>query len=184
MDLDLASGIGEILLPPSVLLVDSALRFALSMLLVEHDGLLLHACGLVHGDRGHVLFGPSGVGKTTVARMVPEDDVLSDEIVLVMLETGSLVAHGTPFYGELGISNPRSAPLIHFARLEHGDDSIAPLSEAAATQSILSCTLCFCPEPEVVGVLVNLAARMAAMGVAHARFRKDTHVPSWLESAA
>ncbi len=50
----------------------------------EHGALLLHACGVALDGRGHAFFGPSGAGKTTVARLAAgHAQVLCDENVVL-----------------------------------------------------------------------------------------------------
>jgi hypothetical protein len=182
-ELDLAAGTGALRLPGDVLYLDAALRIALTLLLAERGGLLLHACGFVRGPRAFVLFGPSGAGKTTVARMVPPADVLSDEVVAVVPAGAGLTAHGTPFYGDLGVSNPRSAPVAALARLRHGPDALEPLSTGAAASALLNSALFFCHSPQVTEKVVGAATRIGQQGVRLLTFRKETHVPAWLDAA-
>lgn len=182
-DLDLAARAGVLRVPDNVLYVDAAFRITLTLLLLERGGLLMHACGFVRGGRGFVLFGPSGAGKTTVSRMVPPEQVLSDEVVAITLGDSGVTAHGTPFYGDLGISNPGSAPAATLARLHHGDDRLENLSPASATSAILNSTMFFCHSPHVTERVIDVASRVALHGVRSLTFRKETHVPSWIDTA-
>lgn len=61
------------------------LMAALGWLLPNRGGALLHAAGVVVADRGFVLIGPEGAGKTTWAREAERGGarVLSDDVVLV-----------------------------------------------------------------------------------------------------
>jgi len=182
-DLDLETGTGELRVPDDVLYLDAAFRITLTLLLLERGGLLMHACGFVRDGRGFVLFGPSGAGKTTVSRMVPPEQVLSDEVVAVTVGEAGVTAHGTPFYGDLGISNPGSAPAAMLARLHHGDDLLAELSPAAATSAVLNSTMFFCHSPHMTERVMEVASRVALCGVRSLTFRRETHVPSWIDTA-
>jgi len=84
--------------PPSVHVVDSLLRIAVSHLALERSAILVHACGVrarsailgatapKQGTGALVFFGPSGSGKTTIARSVAADDVMCDEMILLSVD--------------------------------------------------------------------------------------------------
>jgi hypothetical protein len=81
--------------------LSSCLRVLTSLVLAEREGLLLHASS-VHADRGVIVFpGPSGTGKTTIARLGAPRGVLSDEVTAIAVENGSVHAHPTPFWGDM-----------------------------------------------------------------------------------
>lgn len=73
----------------------------MQMLPREHNGLLLHAAGMVWQGSGHVFFGPSGSGKTTMAqRAAGQVEVLGDENVVVRLSEQGPELLSTPFWGQ------------------------------------------------------------------------------------
>jgi hypothetical protein len=180
--LDLRAGHCELELPGDALYVDAALRIVLSRLLVQRDGLLIHACGFVRRGRGYVLFGPSGIGKTTAVRDVPAAEVLSDEIIAVRVEDGALVGYGTPFYGDLGWSNPGRAPLAVLGRLHQGAEGIALLTPAEATATLLNSTLFFSDDPDSVARVFAVASQIATVGISAVTVRRDTHVATWIDT--
>src|SRR5205085_3507009 len=59
--IDLARRKGTAKVPLSVHVLDSLLRMTMSLVLLEHDALLLHASGVLREGGAHVYFGPSGV---------------------------------------------------------------------------------------------------------------------------
>lgn len=66
----------------------------------EHSGLLLHASGVVIRGAGHIFVGPSGAGKTTVARLATGyGQVVSDENVIARLDVDGPKLVSTPFWG-------------------------------------------------------------------------------------
>ena len=78
--------------------VDYFLRVAYALLAFRAGGLLFHAAGIVHKERGYLFFGHSGSGKTTVARLSPDDLVLNDDLVLLMPAERHWMVHATPFW--------------------------------------------------------------------------------------
>ncbi len=61
----------------------TTLRMALSARLPLEGGLLLHAAALASNGRGFVFFGPSGIGKSTLAERSPWE-VIADELAVVL----------------------------------------------------------------------------------------------------
>src|SRR6185437_13312749 len=100
--------------------------------------------------RALVCFGPSGVGKTTVARSVASADVLCDEMILVRVDAEDRVtAAGTPFHGDLATCRPGILPVAALVRLRQSDsETLAPLSDAAAAHILLNAVLFFCRDEE------------------------------------
>ena len=183
-ELDLAAGVGTARLPSSVRAIDSLLRIAVSLLAVERHALLVHASGVRLRDKTLVCFGPSGVGKTTVARSVPPGGVLSDECVLLTSDgSGAAYAHGTPFCGELTSCAPLAGEVVALLRLQHASsDSLTPLSEAAAARALLSSTIFFCQDPGLVDQLLSTALAIGRGRTYQLGFRRETHVPTFVES--
>lgn len=181
-EVDLASGRATARVPGSIHVFDSLLRIAMTLILVEHDGLLLHGAGVLVGDSAHVYFGPSGVGKTTVARSVPRADVLSDEIVALFASPdGAVRVAGTPFHGDLNATSPRVASAAALVRLHQADrDSLSLLGAAAGTSALLGSTLFFSLDDEHAERLLGLAARVCSGRTYALAFQRHTHVPSFV----
>jgi hypothetical protein len=60
---------------------------------------LFHGCGVVASGKGYLFTGPSGAGKTTVAKLAGTRTVLNDEAVLLCDEGGEFWLSGTPLLG-------------------------------------------------------------------------------------
>jgi hypothetical protein len=96
--LDLSKGSAELLLcqtgPEAIDGLQNALRLLLGRVLVEKDGLLLHAAA-VKADNGKsiVMAGHSGAGKTTLSRFFAEAgrEVYSDDLCCLKIEKESEV---------------------------------------------------------------------------------------------
>ena len=143
--------------------IDTFLRVAYSLALLEAGGLLVHAASLGRGARAWLFPGPSGSGKTTLTRLSPDAELLSDEIAIVRLGAdGTACCYGSPFWGERGEAGRNAAvPLtaVHFLR--HADRHAAtPLTPRRALQSLLPNVLFFTAEPALVGRVLDVAAAL------------------------
>ena len=109
-----------------------AFRHIVSLLSRHASGssFLCHGAGVADAGLGYLFIGPSGAGKTTVARRSTEQEVLGDECVVVRRSGGRVAITGAPF-GDLPGSN-RTAPLravlclvkgnaVHATRLSEGE---------------------------------------------------------------
>ena len=95
---------GNLVCEDNVNCFSSFLYFIYSLSLIEHDGLLIHACSLVNNNQGYIFPGKSGAGKTTIALLSKDCTLLSDEISLIKKINGKFIIFGTPFWGDLAIS--------------------------------------------------------------------------------
>lgn len=141
--------------------VDSFLRVACSLALLERGGLLVHAASLGRGARSFMFPGRSGSGKTTLTRLSADATLLSDEISIVRLGAdGAASCYGSPFWGERGQAGRNAAvPLaaVHFLR--HADRHAAtPLPPRRALVSLLPNVLFFAAEPALVARVLDVAA--------------------------
>lgn len=80
---------------------ENYLRVLYAWKMLEQDGLLLHAAGVIRRERGFVFFGASGSGKTTISRFSLQDKVLSDDMVILKLKGDQVRVYGVPFRGEI-----------------------------------------------------------------------------------
>jgi hypothetical protein len=180
-ELDFAAGRAEAHVLPSIWVIDSLLRITVGLMLAERGGLLLHGSGVRLGSGALVCFGPSGVGKTTVARSVAPDDVLCDEMIALVPDGAEVRAYGTPFHGDYAVCAPHSAPLTALVRLVQGSaDTLETLSPAAAAQALLNCTLFFCDDEALAERLLAAAIHVCNGGMVRLTFQRGTHVPTFI----
>lgn len=72
--------------------LDIFLRNLYTVLLLNEQGLVLHAAGIVRKRGAYIFFGTSGSGKTTVARFSSRYSILSDDQVFIKQINGSFRA--------------------------------------------------------------------------------------------
>lgn len=148
--LDLVARRGHLLLRPGAQ-PENFLRVAFAQLALAHGGLLLHASGLIHDQRGYVFFGHSGAGKSTVAGFAPPGStLLSDDLVLLRLHKEPLCSgpdrlwlHGVPFRGEaLPVPRPNAAAPVAglYALRQAPSHALEQLPAPLSAARLLACT--------------------------------------------
>jgi|GEM_PF-3737173 len=112
LEFDAGAGHGRALVSARFGMADFCRPMA-GALLAARGGFLLHAAALEAPGGGALLFcGPSGFGKTTLAKSVPRRVVLADDSVGIRLDPdrGAATAHPTPFFGDFGRPPARLRP--------------------------------------------------------------------------
>lgn len=131
-----------------------------------NTGLLLHASGLVRGNRAYVFPGVSDAGKTTIVRHSPGMPVLSDEVVAVRLgETHEpSVAFGTPFFGDWGRPGEKiHAPIqgLYFP-VKSTENRLEPLTPRETLTRLLPCIFSYTVFPARLEKLVDFGIHLAS----------------------
>jgi hypothetical protein len=88
----------------------------------RNDPLLFHGCGIETRRGGYLFTGPSGAGKTTVARLAGSRPVLNDEAVLLRSERGEISVSGTPLLGGMSSRTRGWHRLQAVFMLKHADE--------------------------------------------------------------
>ena len=168
--------------------LNSFLRIICSYALLERGGVLLHASSVVSNGRAFAFVGPSGAGKTTMARLAAPRAVLSDEVTAVR-PRGSRPAtepafdcFPTPFWGDMVRERAGSAaPLAFIGFPVHADSGEARLREATpddAFSRLLHGVFAFdLSRNEKASVLEAAAAIVRAVPCAHVEYPLDR--PPW-----
>jgi hypothetical protein len=149
-------------------------RVAFAICAFQHGAILLHAAGIVRHGAAFALFGHSGSGKTTAARLSTGLPVLSDDLVLLRQGTTGWEAWASPF-GRRRCPEVRSAPLGALLRLVQGpEDRLEPLSLGVALGELVANSPVINADP---GRSLALIARweeiLKSVPIALLRFRKS-----------
>jgi hypothetical protein len=158
--------------------IESFLRICYSFLAVEHRGLLLHSAGVIKNGNGYIFPGISGTGKSTIASLATEKEVvLSDEMVVVReAEEGHLV-YSTPFYGTNESADLNSNAPLKAAFLPVKDDKVC-IKETKPSQALtklLASVLFFGQKPSLNQCLMDISADIIAqIPFYEMHFQRDT----------
>lgn len=173
----------SVLQPGRVLSTENALRVLLAAALTRRGGLLLHAAGVVQRGAATVLFGRSGSGKSTSARLARGRPVLGDDLVALTRDRDGWRAHSTPFGGPSARRRKaRSAPLRSLLRLRHGATfELRAIGQAQAVSELLQSTVLPAATDEQRQRALGLCADLAeAVHVRELRFPVDHGLWRWL----
>ena len=138
---------------------DAVLRIVHTLVLSRQGGFLVHAASAVRNGRAFLFAGVSGAGKTTMARLAPEDAILlSDEISYVKEQEGGYSAFGTPFTGELAkVGENMCAPIAALYLLAKGPQNrIEPVADSEAGRALLANILFFAEDAELVRLRLSV----------------------------
>lgn len=133
-------------LPPYPYPLGVPLDRVLFVNIVTHGlGVMLHACGVVLGDKGYIFAGPSNAGKTTMARLwagVGEATVLGDECLILRRKGDRFWVYGTPWAGEANLFCPLGVPIEGVFFIRHsGRNLLTPIPVAKAAEQLLAQTI-------------------------------------------
>ncbi len=101
-------------------------RIGTESMLLQHNGLLLHASLIQYAGKAIVFSGPSGVGKSTQAEIWKQcfqaDIINGDRAILRKMDQGWIAA-GSPYAGSSGIYRNISAPLAAIVVLKQAKEN-------------------------------------------------------------
>ena len=115
-------------------------RIGLETLLLQHNGLLLHASLIEYKGIALAFTGPSGVGKSTQAdlwRRCAGAHILNGDRAALRKEVHGWRAYGSPYAGSSGIYINRSAPLKALIVLrQENENKLQPLGYTQALRCL------------------------------------------------
>ena len=106
-------------------------------ILLNHNGITIHASAIVYNGEAVTFTAPSGTGKSTHTglwkKFYPDTIVINDDCPAIRLKDGKFMAYGTPWSGKTDINENMSAPLKAMVFLERSDENtITEISSAEA----------------------------------------------------
>jgi hypothetical protein len=164
-----------------------ALELLMINYLAQGHGLILHACGVVHEDKGILFVGDSGAGKSTMAGLWAGEkdvEVLSDDRTIVRKKGDEFWMYGTPWHGEGKFGSPGSAKVEKIFFISHGEENaVRDVEGVDAAARLLTCSFPPYWEPEgmdfTLGFISELTARVACREFS---FRPDGSIVGFLKS--
>lgn len=127
-------------------LFHSPMAYPLDQILLIHllgrqSGCLIHGAGAIRKDRGFLFAGRSGAGKSTITELIGTQgrfQMLSDDRIAIRRKGNRLILYGTPWPGEAGVAQNRSAALAGIFFLSHSEENrIVPISAKDAMAELL-----------------------------------------------
>ncbi|MCM8832118.1 MAG: hypothetical protein NC918_08010 [Candidatus Omnitrophica bacterium] len=83
---------------------DTLLRILSSLVILKNNGIILHSSSIVENRKSILYVGPSGFGKSTIAKKCERNKILTDELSILFFENNKLISVRSPFWGELKYS--------------------------------------------------------------------------------
>jgi hypothetical protein len=80
----------------------------------------VHGCAVSRNGQGFLFSGPSGTGKSTIAKLSSDFKILNDELVIVNRSNGNYVVSSSPFKGDFKNNINGSVPLSALFLIKHG----------------------------------------------------------------
>lgn len=119
-DIDLGGGKANLFTSANQVVetTDYLLRVIFALIVFIKGGILFHGAGIIRNGETYLFFGHSGSGKSTVARLSPNDIVINDDLVVLMPQEDGWAVYATPFWNPTQVRPvPTSAPLEGLYRL-------------------------------------------------------------------
>lgn len=124
-----------------------ALLRQLSLLLpAEFDGMLFHGVALGYQGKGYLFIAPSGIGKTTHAKLweryIPGARILNGDKPFVRCTGGEIIVWGSPWQGKEDYGENGALPLAGIFLLNRGEENrVETLQPHVALSKMLAATV-------------------------------------------
>lgn len=120
--------------------------------LVQEQGMLVHACGIIDNGRGYLFSGNSTHGKTTMARIWEDEGVILNDDRIILRQQGSQIwMYSTPWHGDYQKVVAQSMLLDTIFFLSHAaSNRLTRLNTLTSTHMLM--TRCFPPLWDAAGM--------------------------------
>ncbi len=115
-------------------------------ILIQYQGMMLHASAVEWNEKAYLFSAPSGTGKSTHTSLwlkeFPGSAILNDDKPALRLEEGAVFVYGTPWSGKTDLNLNHRVPLGGICFLERGKENhIRRLSTGEAVALMLDQTV-------------------------------------------
>lgn len=112
--------------------LSSMVRFLFAQVVLEHDGVFVHASCVSMEGKSYLFLGKSGTGKSTHARQwlqaFPDCRLLNDDNPALRIEDRKVMVYGTPWSGKTSCYKNEGYPVAGIAKLRQAKtNSFSPL---------------------------------------------------------
>lgn len=116
------------------------------LLLTEFDGMLFHGVALGYQGKGYLFIAPSGVGKTTHAKLweqhIPGARILNGDKPFVRCTGGEITLWGSPWQGKENYGENAALPLAGIFLLSRGEENrVETLQPHGALSKMMAATV-------------------------------------------
>lgn len=103
---------------------------------------MIHSCGIKKDTEGILFVGNSGMGKSTLARLLKDEfSILSDERIILRKDNSRFQVFGTPWHGDLQVYSSEYANLKEVFLLRHARrNRIKRMAPSEAISKLLVCS--------------------------------------------
>lgn len=157
-----------------------------SRILQRENGLMIHASGVAHEDRGYLFTAVSGTGKSTMAGLWKQmgAQIVNDDILAIVPKCGQAVMHNIPmpYYADV----PKSAPLSAIFLLSQSPQNfITPVAGASALMRVMANCIQHFNTPQSVKLhLQNVQQLVGKIPIYELGFKPDTDIVTMIRHAA
>ena len=159
--------------------VGNLFRVLVAYRLLQLGGVLLHSAAVTGIASTYVFFGRSGMGKSTISRLMAEVgySIISDDLNAIIRENQCFRVHQVPFYGDNGPSKTisESYTMTGFFQLKQGKRcAVQPLTGAHALQKLMVCSPFVNRDPYRIDALIsNLTSLISNIKISELLFKRN-----------
>jgi len=130
----------------------------------EFAGILVHACGIKHKDKGAIFIGASGAGKSTMANLwmtEKEAVILSDDRMVIRKTGPKFRIFGTPWHGDVRICSPENTAVEKIFFIKHARENvIKKLSPTEAASRLIARSFIPLWDKERMGLILKISSEI------------------------
>jgi hypothetical protein len=163
--IDISGGTGSGVMAENMYAFGTFLRGLYSRLLLDRQGIILHASAVIRNGQAYAFTGPSGSGKTTIALISPENRLITDELLILRRgPDGEVLVCGTPFIGDsvqTGFNHQQPLRRLFFL-VQARENRVEPIHLKSAMTTAMGQVMFFDRSPERITRLLEVVNELLA----------------------